>query len=111
MLAPRAYPLSESSSSIVRILRRESLTLLFLTFVGTVILPITVYFVGFKVFGDYAGAGLGGFFRDIHSDARDGQPVVIFLLLSPYLIWQLLRLSFYVFRRFSPNGQERHSQP
>ena len=93
--------MSDTNGSFRKILRRESLTLVLLIFVGAVILPIAIFLVGAQVFGDYAGDGMAGFFRKLHGGVRNGRPVVIFLLLSPYLIWQLLRLTFYVFRRLS----------
>jgi hypothetical protein len=93
--------------SFMQILRSETLTLLLLLFAGTLLLPIAIYMVGGKIFGAYSGSGFGDFYRDIHGDLRDGQPVVIFLVLSPYLIWQLLRTSFYVFRRMSPSRAQR----
>lgn len=93
--------------SFMQILRSETLTLLLLLFAGTLLLPIAIYMVGGKIFGAYSGSGFGDFYRDVHGDLRDGQPVVIFLVLSPYLIWQLLRTSFYVFRRMSPSRARR----
>ena len=93
--------------SFMQILRSETLTLLLLLFAGTLLLPIAIYMVGGKIFGAYSGSGFGDFYRDVHGNLRDGQPVVIFLVLSPYLIWQLLRTSFCVFRRMSPSRTQR----
>jgi len=93
--------------SYMQVLRSETLTLLLLLFAGTMLLPIAIYIVGGKIFGAYSGSGFGDFYRDVHGNLRDGQPVVIFLVLSPYLIWQLLRTSFYVFRRMSPSRTRR----
>jgi len=94
--------MSDKRKSLMHIVRREALTLLLLLFVGVLLLPIAIYMVGGEIFGAYSGSGFGDFYRDIHSDLRDGQSVVIFLVLSPFLIWQLFRLSFFVFFRMSP---------
>lgn len=86
-----------------RVERELALTLLlFLT--GLVLLPIAIYLVGDAVFGAYAGAGFSGFYSDLHEELRNGQAVVWFLVLSPYLGWQLLRLTFLVFRRSRPDA-------
>jgi len=98
--------MTESRNSFKHTLRRESVTLLLLILVGVLFLPLAIYLVGAEIFGEYVRGGFGSFYREIHSDLREGQPVVIFLLISPYLVWQLLRLSFYAFRRMSP-GRHR----
>ena len=84
------------------VIRREAILLIIMTLVGLVILPLCVFLVGKFVFGEYAGAGFGEFYRDIHSDLRSGEPDIVFLLFSPYIIWQLTRLSFDIFFRMSP---------
>lgn len=94
--------MTEGKKSIRAVLRRELATLVLLVLVGVVLLPLTIYLVGESIFGDYAGGRFGDFYRDIQSDLRLGRPVVIFLMISPYLVWQLLRLSFYGFRRTAP---------
>lgn len=72
-----------------------------LLFLGLVLLPVAVYVVGKSVFGDYDGAGFSGFYGRMHSAIRDGEPAVLFLVLSPYIIWQLGRLTIWGFRRTS----------
>ncbi len=84
-------------------MRRELVTFVLLAFVGVLVVPLAIYLVGAEIFGEYAGAGFGDFYRDIHSDLREKQPVVIFLLISPYLVWQILRISIYAFRRTAPS--------
>ena len=92
--------------SATRIIRREAILLIIMTLVGVLILPICVFLVGKLVFGEFAGAGFGEFYRDIHSDLRSGEPDIVFLLFSPYIIWQLIRLSFRVFFRMSPKNSK-----
>lgn len=78
---------------------RELALFLVLLFVGLVILPLCVYVVGRSLFGEYAGTGFSDFYGVLHSKFRSGEPVVWFLMLSPYLIWQMLRMTISAFRR------------
>jgi hypothetical protein len=94
--------MTESRSLFIRVLQRELLTLLLLLLVGVFLLPLAVYQVGTEIFGEYTGSGFGSFYRDIHGNLRAGEPVVVFLMASPYLVWQLLRLSLNAFRLFTP---------
>ena len=73
--------------------------LLLLVFAGLLLVPIAIFVVGSNIFGHYAGNGFGGFYSNIHGDLRDGKTVVVFLMFSPYIIWQLLRLTYHLFRR------------
>lgn len=70
-----------------------------LLLVGLVVLPLLIYLVGEAVFGAYEGAGFATFYGRLHGEFRVGEPAVVFLLLAPYLLWQLLRLTGRVFRR------------
>ncbi|MBT8098620.1 MAG: hypothetical protein KJO82_02660 [Gammaproteobacteria bacterium] len=72
---------------------RELAVFLGLLFFGLVILPVGIYLVGQKVFGSYAGYGYADFFGDISGKIRRGDIFTWFLVLSPYLIWQTLRLT------------------
>lgn len=81
---------------------RELALLLLLLLAGLLLLPISVYIVGDAIFGDYAGAGFGGFYASLHEQLRNGQAAVWFLVLSPYLAWQTARLTVFVFRRGRP---------
>ena len=80
-------------------LKKELALFLALVFVGLLMLPIAIYLVGDRVFGEYSGNGFGAFFGALHRDLRDGQAVVWFLVLSPYLVWQLTRASLWGYRR------------
>lgn len=78
---------------------REAAWLAGLLFVGLVILPISIYVVGRSIFGEYGGGGVGDFYSGLLGEFLSGQPTVWFLLLSPYLLWQLGRLTIHGFRR------------
>lgn len=95
---------SEPANGMKNRIARESAWLAGLLFVGLVILPISIYLVGRMIFGEYGGGGLGDFYAGLLGQFFRGEPAVWFLLLSPYLLWQLGRLTFHSFRRF---GQPR----
>ncbi len=78
---------------------RELALFLVLFFVGLVVLPILIYLIGKSLFGEYGGTGFSDFYQMLHGELRGGDPVVWFLMLSPYIGWQLLRLTVYGFRR------------
>lgn len=80
---------------------KELLLFLSLLIVGLVILPGAIYFVGSAIFGAYGGTGFSAFYGMLHSELRAGEPAVWFLVLSPYILWQLLRLTFHAFRKAS----------
>lgn len=86
---------------------REIALFLGLLFFGLVILPIGIYLVGNEVFGAYGGYGFGGFFGSLSSKIRNFEPVAWFLVLSPYLGWQVVRLTGFAWRlagRVTRNG-------
>ncbi|MBT8100168.1 MAG: hypothetical protein KJO82_10475 [Gammaproteobacteria bacterium] len=75
-----------------RTLRELALFLGLLLF-GLVLLPVSVYLVGEEVFGEFAGAGFGEFFRTLSGKLRDGNSAAWFLVLSPYMALLVLRLT------------------
>jgi uncharacterized membrane protein len=81
---------------------REFALFLVLFLAGILFLPVAVYLVGTVVFDEFAGSGFTDFYADLHEELREGSLAVWFLVLSPYLIWQTLRLTFFVFRRDRP---------
>lgn len=85
-----------SSQSIVR---REAALLLVMLMVGLLLMPMAIYVVGDAVFGSFSGSGFGEFFGTLHADLRSGEPTVAFLVLTPYLVWQILRMTVHLFRR------------
>jgi len=78
---------------------RESVLFLILLLIGVLILPIVIYSVGTSIFGEYAGNGYWDFFGQLRSELLAGEPVVWFLVLSPYLVWQIFRMSIWAFQR------------
>ncbi|MFQ6007033.1 MAG: hypothetical protein ACE5OQ_16205 [Woeseia sp.] len=70
-----------------------------LFFAGLVLLPLAIYLTGQSVFGEYGGAGFSDFYGRLSSEIRAGRPVVWFLVLSPYLVVLLLRLTIWTFHR------------
>lgn len=48
--------------------------------------------MGRAVFGEYGGAGYSDFFGTLSGKIRSGDLVAWFLVLSPYLLWQCVRL-------------------
>jgi hypothetical protein len=69
-----------------------------LLFLGFVLMPIAIYVVGRDLFGEYGGAGYGEFFNMLSGKIRSGDRVAWFLVLSPYLAWQTLRLTRFGWR-------------
>ena len=69
-----------------------------LLFAGFVLLPIAIWFVGKAVFGAYGGAGYADFFGTLSGKIRSGDLVAWFLVLSPYFVWQCLRLMVFGWR-------------
>lgn len=91
-----------------RLLGETALFLGLLLF-GLVLLPTAIYLVGGEVFGSYGAPGFSGFFGDLSSRFRNGDAVTWFLVLSPYLGWQVLRLTILAWRlagRLSGNDQK-----
>ncbi len=84
--------MSENKPSLKSRLVKETALLSGLLFVGLVLMPIAIFVVGQKVFGAYAGHGYGDFFGTLSSKLRAFDGVAWFLVLSPYLAWQCLRL-------------------
>jgi len=84
--------------SLKKTATKEFALFLSLLFFGLLILPFAVYIVGKSVFGEYGGTGFSAFYGTLHGAIWNGEPAVLFLVLSPYLIWQLTRLTIRGFR-------------
>ena len=96
----RALALSkmESDKDWKIIAGRESVLFLWMLLGGLFLLPVAIYLIGLALFGEYGGAGFSAFYANLHRELMAGVPSVWFLILSPYLIWQLLRLTIRAFR-------------
>jgi hypothetical protein len=95
--------------SLKKTAAKESAVFLGLLFFGLLILPFAVYIVGKSVFGEYGGTGFSAFYGTLNSAIWDGEPAVLFLVLSPYLIWQLTRLTIRGFRLTWRRRQQAHT--
>ncbi len=85
--------MSTNQPAFRRILTKELALLTILLFLGLAVLPIAIWFVGKSVFGAYGGAGYMDFFGTLSGKIRSGDLVAWFLVLSPYLVWQIMRLT------------------
>ena len=72
---------------------KETALLSGLLFLGLVVMPIAIFFVGQSVFGAYAGHGYGDFFGTLSAKIRSGDLTAWFFVLAPWLAWQVLRLT------------------
>ena len=88
----------EFDNSLKPIVRKESLLFLYFFLAGILLLPAAIYLIGYTLFGDYGGSGFSAFYGSLHGALRSGEPAVWFLVLSPYLILQLIRGAAYTLR-------------
>ena len=90
---------STAAPSHARQLATKELALLTgLLFFGLIVLPVIIYNVGQSIFGAYGGLGYADFFGTLSAKIRGGDVVAWFLILSPYLGWQCLRLMIFAWR-------------
>ena len=80
---------------------KEAALLAVLLFFGMVVMPLATFLVGEQFFGEYGGHGYGDFFGTLSSKIRSGDIVAWFLVLSPYLAWQTLRLTAFGWKSLS----------
>ena len=73
-----------------------------LLFTGLVLMPIAIYWFGQNLLGEYGGQGYSDFFATLSAKIRGGDLTSWFFVLSPYLAWQLLRLTFFAWHRVTP---------
>lgn len=91
--------MSTSNKSAALRWRNETILFGVLLFIGITILPVAIYAVGHVVFGAYGGGEYSDFHKTLLSGLLQGQWAVIFLVLSPYLLLQTLRMTIKAFRR------------
>ena len=92
------------SSKLKIVAKRELALFSGLLFVGFVLMPVLIYEVGQLVFGAYGGAGYREFFSNLSEKIRSGNLVAWFLVLSPWLGWQCLRLTGLAWRATRPES-------
>jgi len=80
-------------------IRKELALLSGLLFCGLVLMPLAIFEIGQLIFGAYGGHGYGDFFGSLSARLRGGDTVAWFLVLSPYLVWQIMRLTVYAWRK------------
>jgi hypothetical protein len=81
---------------------RETALFLALLLAGLVLLPIAIYWIGPYALGEYGGHEFAEFFRSLGARIRNGEVAAWFLVLSPYLGVQVLRLTWYAWRSSGP---------
>jgi hypothetical protein len=84
---------SDTAPPLSRILKTEAVILAGMLFLGIVLLPIAIWFVGNLIFGAYGGSGYGDFFGGLASKLLSGNLVAWFLVLSPWLALQVVRVA------------------
>jgi hypothetical protein len=75
-----------------RTVKREIAIAAALFAAGLLLLPPTIYWVGRQVAGDYVGGGPLALANQIWGDFVQLEPAAWLLVLSPYLLLQLVRL-------------------
>ena len=93
--------MTESPGKTRSTLKKEALLLAIMLVVGVLLLPFAIYAVGNAVFGAYGGGEFTDFYGQLLAGAFSGNADLVFLLLSPYLVWQTLRATVQLFRRAS----------
>ena len=88
----------QNSSPMGRILKKETALFAGLLFFGFVLMPVGIWFIGNAVFGAYGGQGYAEFFGILSGRIRSGDLVAWFLVLSPWLVWQCVRLMAFGWR-------------
>jgi hypothetical protein len=84
-------------------LRNEALLGAILLVFGFCGLPVAVYFVGVQIVGPYEGEkGIEGLIAEIWAALGHGQIAAWVLVLSPYLVVQLVRLGISLHRALGP---------
>jgi hypothetical protein len=85
--------MSLQQNPLKQIALKEAALFLGLLFLGFVIVPIPIYMIGQVLLGEFGGDGYGDFFGTLSARIRSGDLVAWFFVLSPYLAWQVMRLS------------------
>ena len=73
---------------------KELLVAAILLSFGILLLPVGIFIVGQGILGPYEGGGLSDLSQAIWTALLSGRPSAWLLVLSPYIVIQLLRLSW-----------------
>jgi len=84
--------------TLKQIALKETALFFGLLFLGFVIMPIAIYWIGPRVLGEFGGYGYTDFFGGLSARIRGGDLVAWLFVLSPYLVWQILRMTLFAFR-------------
>ena len=84
--------MTDKQPTLSRSIRKEAVLFVALFLFGLIVLPVCVWFTGKLVFGAYGGSGYGEFFAALATRIRSLDPAAWFLVLSPWIVIQILRL-------------------
>ena len=93
-----AVAVTVNQNTLKQIALKELALFLTLLFFGFVLVPIAIFLVGQDVLGQFGGYGYADFFGTLSAKIRSGDLVAWFFVLSPYLVWQTLRLTLHAWR-------------
>ena len=79
-------------------LKAEAILAGLLVVFGLFVLPVAIYFVGQQIIGDYEGDGALGLVLALWTALARAEPVAWILVLSPYFVVQLARLTWKIWR-------------
>lgn len=102
------FVVADNRRALVKHISKEAGLFVGFLFLGLIVMPLAIYFVGQNIFGDYGGHGYSQFFGELSGRIRSGDGVAWFLVLSPYLGWQTLRLMLLGWRLTSQRKMPRN---
>lgn len=89
-------------------LTKEAILFFVLLLAGILLVPFSTYWIGSEVLGEYGGEGFSEFIGVLGGRLLGGDLAAWFLILSPYLGLQCLRLAWHALRGGSrPAGAAR----
>lgn len=89
---------SNRATGLNKPFRNEVILFAVCLLLGLFFLPAAIYLVGDLIFGAFGGGGFGDFYGSVQAAIWGFDSVVWFLVLSPYLVVQALRLTFRLYR-------------
>lgn len=96
---PTSVPRVSTKAPVLnKSIRNEVILFAVCLVLGLFFLPAAIYLVGELIFGAFGGGGFGDFYGSVQAAIWAFDPVVWFLVLSPYLVVQSLRVTFRLYR-------------